>query len=214
MKTVVGMFETRSEAEDAIHRLQAAGFGRESIGVAMRDHRESGDLAETTGSNDLAAEGATAGGLTGAATGALVGIALVGSTILLPGIGTVLIGGPLAAGLTGAAIGAASGGLIGGLVGAGIPEDEASEYSSRLERGHILVSVQAADNDVARARQILLEEGAGPPEPLPERPWVRKRRRLRPKSLNRRLFAERSRRSPQAAGSVAKPCWTRWTLPS
>ena len=39
MKTVVGMFETRSEAEDAIHRLQAAGFSRDAIGVAMRDSR-------------------------------------------------------------------------------------------------------------------------------------------------------------------------------
>ncbi len=160
MKTIVGMFETRNDAEDAIHRLQAAGFSRESIGVAMKDTRESGDLASSEGANDLSAEGATAGVLSGAGVGALVGLALVGSSILLPGLGTVLIGGPIAAGLTGAAVGAASGGLIGGLVGAGIPEDEASEYQSRIERGHILVSVQAADHEVARARQILVEEGA------------------------------------------------------
>jgi len=130
------------------------------IGVAMRDTEKAGDLAESTGSNDLSAEGATAGGLSGAVVGSLVGLALVGSTVLLPGIGTVLIGGPLAAGLTGAAAGAVSGGLIGGLVGAGIPEDEATEYQSRLEKGHILVSVQANDTEVARARQILVEEGA------------------------------------------------------
>src|SRR4051794_17844686 len=49
MKTVAGMFETRSEAEDAIHRLQAAGFSRDAIGVAMRDTSESSDLATTTG---------------------------------------------------------------------------------------------------------------------------------------------------------------------
>ena len=131
MKTVAGMFETRSEAEDAIRRLQAAGFGRDAIGVAMRDTADSSSLAADTGSNDLAAEGATAGVISGAAVGALVGVALVGSTILLPGLGTVLIGGPLAAGLTGAGIGAASGGLVGGLVGAGIPEDEAAEYPSQ-----------------------------------------------------------------------------------
>jgi len=160
MKTVVGMFETRSEAEDAINRLQTAGFSRDAIGVAMRDTGEASTLAESTGSNDLSAEGATTGAVSGAAVGALVGLALVGSTLLLPGIGTVLIGGPLAAGLTGAGIGAASGGLVGGLVGAGIPEDEATEYQSRIERGHILVSVQAGDNEVARARQILIEEGA------------------------------------------------------
>jgi hypothetical protein len=160
MKTVAGMFETRNDAEDAIRRLQAAGFSRDSIGVAMTDREELESLATDTGANDLSAEGATAGLVSGAAVGALVGIALVGSTIVLPGIGTMLIGGPLAAGLTGAGIGAASGGLVGGLIGAGIPEHEAAEYSSKLERGHILVTVQAADHEVARARQILTEEGA------------------------------------------------------
>jgi Heat induced stress protein YflT len=160
MTTVAGMFETRREAEDAIHRLQAAGFSRDTIGIAMRDATESGDLADATGSNDLSAEGATSGLISGAAVGALVGIALVGSTVLLPGIGTVLIGGPIAAALTGAGIGAASGGLVGGLVGAGIPEHEATDYKSRIEAGHILVSVQANNAEVARARQILVEEGA------------------------------------------------------
>lgn len=160
MTTVAGTFETRTDAEDAIHRLQAVGFGRDSIGVAMRDVSESEALAVETGSNDLSAEGATAGLVSGAAVGALVGIALVGSTVLLPGLGTVLIGGPITAALTGAGIGAASGGLIGGLVGEGIPEHEATDYKARIEAGHILVTVHAEPNMVARARQVLVEEGA------------------------------------------------------
>ena len=171
MKTVVGMFETRSEAEDAIRRLQAAGYGRDHIGVAMRDHDKSVAVAELTGAHDLSAEGATTGALSGAGIGALIGLALVGSTLILPGLGPILVGGSLATGalvaggttaaaLTGAGIGAASGGLIGGLIGAGIPEDEAGEYATRLEKGHILVSVQSEDGEVARARAILNEEGA------------------------------------------------------
>lgn len=160
MRTVVGMFESRSDAEDAIHRLQAAGFGREAIGVAMRDTREAGEIAETTGTEDLSGEGATVGALSGAGVGALVGLALVGSNLVLPGVGTILIGGPLAAGLTGAGIGAASGGLIGGLIGAGIPEEEARDYSERIARGHILVSVQVPDSQAGEARRVLIEEGA------------------------------------------------------
>jgi len=166
MKTVVGMFETRTEAEDAMRRLQAAGCRREAIGVARRDTGESENLAATTGTGDLAAEGATAGALSGAGVGALIGIALVGSTLVLPGIGPILVGGSLVAGgttaaaLTGAGIGAVSGGLIGGLIGAGIPEEEATDYVTRLEHGHILVSVQAQDAEVGRARQIFTEEGA------------------------------------------------------
>jgi hypothetical protein len=160
MRTVVGMFETRDAAEDAINRLQAAGFTRDQIGVAMRDHRESADVAERTGADDLSGEGATAGAVSGAGVGALIGLALAGSSVVLPGIGPVLIGGPLVAGLTGAGVGAVSGGLIGGLIGAGIPEHEAKEYASRIESGHILVSVQCDEALVPRARQILVEEGA------------------------------------------------------
>ncbi|MEO6807567.1 MAG: general stress protein, partial [Isosphaeraceae bacterium] len=158
MKTIVGMFETRNAAEDAIQRLMAAGIHRDAIGVALRDSRESADLAEETGTGDLAAEGATAGALSGAGVGALIGLALVGSTIVLPGIGPILIGGALAAGgtavvggataaaLAGAGIGAASGGLLGGLIGAGVPEDEATDYAQRIEHGHVLVSVHADDD--------------------------------------------------------------------
>src|SRR5947208_998363 len=34
MQTIVGLFESRSAAEDAIRRLQAAGFSRDAIGIA------------------------------------------------------------------------------------------------------------------------------------------------------------------------------------
>lgn len=174
MTTIVGMFETRTEAEDAIQRLVAAGIHRDAIGIALRDNCESTELAEEAEAGDLAAEGATAGALSGAGVGALIGLALVGTTIVLPGIGPILVGGALAAGgttvvggataaaLAGAGIGAASGGLIGGLIGAGIPEDEATDYADRIERGHVLISVHAdGDDEADTARRILIEEGAG-----------------------------------------------------
>jgi len=154
------MFETRADAEDAIRRLRAAGFGNDAIGIAMRNRTEAGELIESTGVHDMSGEGAAAGALSGAGVGALIGLALVGSHLLLPGIGPVVVGGPLAAGLTGAGIGAASGGLIGALIGAGIPEEDARDYSRRIEAGHILVSVQVPDADADRAREILVEEGA------------------------------------------------------
>ncbi len=160
MQNVVGMFNTRVEAEDAIHRLQLAGFSQDSIGVAMKDAKEAEELSKETGTGDLTEEGATAGAVSGAGVGALVGLALVGSSFLLPGVGAFIIGGPLAAALTGAGIGAASGGLVGALVGAGIPEDEATEYASRLEQGHILISVSAPDDQAEKAREILRSEGA------------------------------------------------------
>jgi Heat induced stress protein YflT len=160
MRTVVGLFDDRVSAESAIRRLMDDGIDRESISIAMKDVREATSISDATGTHDLSAEGATAGVVSGAGVGALVGIALVGSTILLPGVGTFLIGGPIAAALTGAGIGAVSGGLIGGLIGAGIPEDEAEHYATGIEKGGIFVSAHVPENQVPEARRIFDEEGS------------------------------------------------------
>ena len=160
MRTVVGLFDTREAAESAILRLTADGVDRESISVAMKDLREASAISEATGAEDLSAEGATAGAMSGAGVGALVGIALLGSNVLLPGLGTFVIAGPIAAALTGAGIGAASGGLIGGLIGAGIPEEEAEHYAAGIDRGGIFVSAHVDDSKVAEVRRLFDEEGS------------------------------------------------------
>jgi hypothetical protein len=160
MRTVVGMFETRAEAESAIHRLTASGIGADTISVAMKDSEAASDLVESTGAHDLAGEGAAAGAVSGATVGTLVGLALAGSTLVLPGVGTVLVGGPILAALTGAGIGAASGGLFGALVGAGIPDLEAETYAAGIAEGHIFVSANVADDQAALAHRIFDEEGS------------------------------------------------------
>jgi hypothetical protein len=160
MKTIVGMFESRSEAEDAIRALEESGFSIDAIGVAMADAGEIAGVTANTGTHDMTAAGAGVGVLSGAGVGTLVGIALVGSHFVLPGLGPVLIGGPLMAALTGAGIGAASGGIIGALIGAGVPASDAEHYVRGLHEGQILVSVQADDRNEIRARQIFLQEGA------------------------------------------------------
>ncbi len=160
MRTVVGLFDERDSAENAIRRLMDDGIDRNSISIAMKDVREASAWNEEIEVNDLSGEGATAGLVSGAGVGALVGIALVGSTVLLPGVGAFLIGGPIAAALTGAGIGAVSGGLIGGLIGAGIPEDEAEHFASGIDRGGIFVSAHIPEAQVAEARRIFDEEGS------------------------------------------------------
>ena len=160
MRTVVGLFDNRESAERAIKGLLAEGIDRDSISIAMKDVREATSLSEDTGTHDMSAEGATAGVVSGAGVGALVGIALVGSNFLIPGVGTFVIGGPIAAGLTGAGIGAVSGGLIGGLIGTGIPEDEVEHYSAAIDRGGIFVSANVPDGQVAEALEIFDAEGS------------------------------------------------------
>jgi hypothetical protein len=160
MPTVVGLFETKTHAEKAIQKLQAAGFRKEALGVAMKHAGKLEPVAETADAGDLSDEGAIVGALTGAELGVLLGLALVASPIVLPGLGTLLIAGPVAAALTGAGLGAASGGLLGGLIGLGIPESDAADYAAGIEEGGIIVSVEAGDSHAELARRILDEEGA------------------------------------------------------
>jgi hypothetical protein len=160
MATIVGMFDTRAEAEAAIERLEDRGVKRDRLSVAMKDHKEAAELADSTGAHDLSGEGAMAGFASGAGVGVLVGLAIAGSTVVLPGVGTFVIGGPLAAALTGAGVGAASGGLIGGLIGAGIPESEAEHFSAGMERGLVLVAAHVPEEQSAEVRKILDEEGS------------------------------------------------------
>ena len=63
--------------------------------------------------------------------------------------------GALAATAVGAAAGAATGGVVGALVSAGVPEEEAHVYCEAVRRGGTLVSVRAADDNVAFVQQIM-----------------------------------------------------------
>jgi hypothetical protein len=138
--SVVGVFYTRAEAEQAISDLRAAGFSNDQIGMVARD--ESGRVVtETSTGETLAEEGAAAGAVIGAGAGALVGLGVLSGTI--PVIGPVLAVGTLGTILLNAAAGAAVVGLVGALVGMGIPEEDARYYETEVHGGRFLLTVDA-----------------------------------------------------------------------
>ena len=115
-RTVVGLFARKGDAEADIRDLKATGFRDDQIGVALQDKEEQGELLESTGAKE--AQGAAVGALSGGLVGGLIG--LLGS-LLVPGVGPIIVGGVLASTLTGAGIGAATGGIIGVLVSMSLP---------------------------------------------------------------------------------------------
>ena len=135
-RTVFAMFNDRSDAERAIQALFDAGFTEHDVGVAMRDRMEEKELMSSTGAE--AGHGAAAGAVSGGLVGGLIG--LLGS-LLIPGLGPIVVGGVLASTLTGAGIGAATGGLIGALVGAGASEEDARHFDAGFREGRTLVTV-------------------------------------------------------------------------
>jgi len=162
ISTVVGVFERQADAERALDQLRAAGFSDAHIGVARGGASErvtdEGDPAlggETEGTEVGA--GAAAGAVAGLGLGALAGLGVLSG--MIPVIGPAIAGGTLGIVLSNAAAGAGVAGLIGALVGAGIPEHEAAYYQEEVAAGRTILTVDAG----ARGREagdILRRNGA------------------------------------------------------
>jgi hypothetical protein len=63
------------------------------------------------------------------------------------------------AALSGAAVGATAGGVIGALVGMGIPEYEAKRYEGKLKQGNVLISVHSDNSDETKRAKEIFERG-------------------------------------------------------
>jgi len=148
--TVIGVFADHDQAQGAGDDLRRAGFRDDQIGLVTRTtdsgtatHAASRDRAkEKTGlpsdpTHSHWEEGAGIGAAAGAATGTGLGLAVAAN--LIPGVGPVLVGGAIMAILASAGTGAAVGGLIGALVGLGVPEEEATYYDSQFKTGRTTV---------------------------------------------------------------------------
>jgi len=143
--------KTIPQAENIVDALKAAGFSNDSISALLPDKRTTKDFAHEK--NTKAPEGATTGGVAGLGVGAALGwLAGIGA-LAIPGVGPLIAAGPIMAALGGAAVGTAAGGLVGALVGMGIPEFEAKRYDAKIREGNILISVHTEDSkqrDVAK----------------------------------------------------------------
>jgi hypothetical protein len=159
-KAVIGIVETRAQAESVVDALRArANIGVNDISVLLPDVQGSKDFAHEhhTKAPEGAATGAGAGGVLGGTLGLLAGI----GALAIPGVGPLIAAGPVLAALSGAAAGAAVGGLTGALVGLGIPEIEARAYEGKIRGGNILIAVHTETREArVAAEEVLKEAGA------------------------------------------------------
>ncbi len=170
-KTIVGLFDSYTEAQHVVQDLMDSGFRRDDISVVANESARGATGAREVGERSKADEGAGAGAVGGTVIGGAAGLLIGAGLLAIPGIGPVLAAGPLAAaigttaatvgaGALGAGIGAAAGGLLGGLVGAGVPEEDAHFYSEGVRRGGTLVSVSSDDQRATMAHSIMQRHGA------------------------------------------------------
>jgi hypothetical protein len=151
--SVVGVFDSRADAEAAVDDLIDAGISSNQISVIARN--EDGTVEAER--SDSVTDGAMAGAAAGAGVAGLVSLGI--SYGVIPVIGPILAVGPLAAALISAAGGAAVAGLAGALIDAGIPEEEAKYYESEVGEGRFVVAVNGAQ-DSAETWRILENAGA------------------------------------------------------
>ena len=140
---VTGLFRDRDSAERAYSSLADRGYDKDDVTLMMSDDTRKTHFSDAdTELGSKAAEGAGVGAGIGGTIGAvLAGIAAVGTTLVLPGVGLV-VAGPLAAALAGAGAGGIAGGLVGALIGAGIPEERVKHYEEGIKDGGIVMGVK------------------------------------------------------------------------
>jgi hypothetical protein len=158
-KAVFGIYRSSMQAEDAVDRLVANGFGSDNISVLLPDNTSSRQFAhqKSTKAPEGTATGATTGGVIGGTLGLLAGI----GAIAIPGVGPFIAAGPIMGTLAGIGAGGAAGGLLGALIGAGIPEYEAKRFEGRIREGGVLLSVHCETSyEIDRSKELLKRTGA------------------------------------------------------
>jgi len=157
--SVFGIYASRENAENAVDRLVGGGFRQEDISVLLQDNVGTKDFAHEK--HTKAPEGATTGMVTGGVIGGALGLLAHIGVLAIPGLGPLIVAGPIIAALTGIGSGGLVGGIIGTLVGFGIPEYEAKRYEGRIKAGGILLSVHCDNpNWTLKAKEILKQTGA------------------------------------------------------
>lgn len=153
-RMVTGLFNDRDSAERAYQSLINRGYSHDEANVIMSDETRNRFYPEgsegTSALADKTLEDAGKGAAIGGTLGAIIaGIAAIGTSVVLPGLGLV-VAGPLAAALVGAGAGGLTGGLIGALVGYGVPEEHAAEYETGVKNGGVFMGVNARNDEDAQ----------------------------------------------------------------
>jgi hypothetical protein len=179
METAVGIFQSHTSADTAIRELKNIGVSEEQItllrpGITDEQVESTIPTSDTESPGMGEALGGTVGGAIGAASGATLGLAV--ASLLLPGVGPIIIAGALGAALLGA--GGAMAGIQAGdaletALTNGLPHDELFVYEDALRQGRSVVLVSVEDDETAeRVRTVLAQAGAESIDAARESWWV------------------------------------------
>ena len=140
---VVAIYDNHSQAEEAVKSLQKSGFDMKKLSIIGKGYHTEEDVVGYYNTGDRMKYWGKVGAFWGGFWGLLFGAAF----FAVPGVGPVLVAGPLVAWIVGALEGAVVvGGLsaIGaGLYSIGIPKDSVLKYESALKADKFILRLTA-----------------------------------------------------------------------
>jgi hypothetical protein len=158
--SVVGIFDSHALAEDAIQELHRSDLDIKKLSIVGRDYHTEENVVGYYNAGDRMKYWGKMGAFWGGIWGLLFGSAF----FWVPGLGPLVVAGPLASWIVGALEGAAVvGGLSAlgaGLYSIGIPKDSILSYEAAIKSDKFLVVTHGAPDEVRKAKEIL--EGTSP----------------------------------------------------
>lgn len=156
----IAIYDRHGLAEEAVKRLQHAGFDMKRISIVAKDYETEEHVVGYLNAGDRA----KIYGKFGAVWGALVGVLFGSALLFIPVVGHIVVLGPLAAtlveGVAGAAVVGGTSALVGALSSLGIPRNSVLRYETALKANRFLLVVHGTADEIERARELLKATGA------------------------------------------------------
>ncbi len=158
--SVVGLFANHRDAEIAVKELQKSGYDMKKLSVIGKDYHTEEHVVGYYNTGDRIA----AWGKFGLFWGSIWGLLFGSAFFIIPGLGPMMVGGPLVSWIVGILETAVvTGGLTalgGALASIGIPENSIIQYETALKADKFMLIVHGTVQEVEKAKNILLHNKA------------------------------------------------------
>jgi hypothetical protein len=152
---VVAIYKSHTEAETAVKELQQSGFDMKKLSIVGRDYHTDENVVGYYNTGDRMKYWGKAGAFWGGIWGLLFG----GAFFFIPGVGPLLIAGPLIGwvlgGLEGAVVVGGLSAIGAGLYSLGIPKDSIIQYETALKSGKYVLIAHGSSLETDQAQKII-----------------------------------------------------------
>ena len=153
--SVVAIFENHNQAEEAVRELQKDGFDMTKLSIVGKDYHTDEHVVGYYNTGDRMMYWGKLGAFWGGFWGLLFGSAF----FWVPGIGPLVVAGPLVtwivAALEGAIVTGGLSALGAGLYSIGIPKNSIVKYETDVKNGSLLLVVHGTADELERAHELL-----------------------------------------------------------